>query len=318
MIKSFFEKRKICPACESKKITIRYQANYSDQAIKQYLIAFYSPQGGVEFQYIDNEEYILCDCKSCGLIFQKNIPNDFLMERLYEHWIDPVIAFENRNNRFKMNPGIHANYAKEIMTIGSYFKTSPSDTRFLDFGMGWSDWLLMANGFGYQCYGLELSESRIKYAESRGVKVIEWEQAKNLSFDFINTEQVFEHISEPLETLKELKTFLKPGGLIKISVPSANDIERRLKLMDWEAKKGTKNSLNNVAPLEHIQCFSRSSLINMAGIAGMTEVKIPLIKQWNNSSGWFHPKGFFRNLLIPVYRNLLRKQNYIFLTSKVN
>ena len=36
MIKSFFEKRKICPACESKEITIRYQVNYSDQAIKQY------------------------------------------------------------------------------------------------------------------------------------------------------------------------------------------------------------------------------------------------------------------------------------------
>ena len=318
MSKSFFEERKNCPSCGSKEITIRYQAKYSDQTIKQYLIEFYSPQGGIEFDYLDNEEYILCDCKSCGLIFQKNIPNDFLMERLYEHWIDPIKAFENRNSRFKMNPELYANYAKEIMTIGSYFKTSPSDTRLLDFGMGWSDWLLMANGFGYECFGLELSESRIKYAESRGVKIIEWEQAKNLRFDFINTEQVFEHISEPLETLKELKTFLKPGGLIKISVPTANDIERRLKLMDWGAKKGTRNSLNNVAPLEHIQCFSRSSLLQMAETAGMTEISIPIIRQWNNSSGWFQPKSFVRNLLIPLYRNLLKKQNYIFLTSKIN
>lgn len=316
MNKSFFEERKNCPSCGSNEITIQYEIKYSDQVIKKYLIEFYSPQGGIEFDYVDNEKYILCNCKSCGLIFQKNIPNDFLMERLYDHWIDPIKAFENRNSRFKTNPEIHSNYAKEIMTIGSCFKKSPSDTRLLDFGMGWGDWLLMANGLGYESYGIELSESRIKYAESKGTKVISWEQAENLRFDFINTEQVFEHISEPLETLKELKTLLKPGGIIKISVPTANDIDRRLKIMDWSAKKGTRNSLNNVAPLEHIQCFNRSSLINMAEAAEMKEFKISLFKQWNYSFGWLSLKGFARNLLIPIYRNILKRQNYIFLTPK--
>ena len=63
------------------------------------------------------------------------------------------------------------------------------------------------------------------------------EQAENLRFDFINTEQVFEHISEPLETLKELKTLLKPGGIIKISVPTADDINRRLKNNGLECKE---------------------------------------------------------------------------------
>jgi 2-polyprenyl-3-methyl-5-hydroxy-6-metoxy-1,4-benzoquinol methylase len=316
MSKSFFEERKNCPSCGAKETTVCYQAKYSDQAIKQYLIEFYSPQGGIEFDYLHNEEYILCKCKSCGLIFQKNIPNDFLMERLYEHWIDPIKAFENRNSRFKVNPEIYANYAKEILTIGSCFKKSPSDIRLLDFGMGWGDWLLMANGLGYESYGLELSTSRIKHAESKGINVISWEQAEGLRFEFINTEQVFEHISEPLETLKELKTLLKPGGIIKISVPTANDIERRLKLMDWGAKKGTRNSLNNVAPLEHIQCFNRLSLIKMAEAAGMKEFKISLIKQWNNSYGWLNLKGFARNLVIPIYRNILKRQNYIFLTPK--
>lgn len=315
MNKSWFDIRKRCPACKSEDIIIRYQIPYSDQSIKNHLVEFYSPQGGIEFEYLENEKYILCDCKSCGIIFQKNIPNDTLMERLYEHWIDPKIAFENRNIRFKINSSIYSNYAKEIMTIGSCFKSSPSDTRFLDFGMGWGDWLLMANGLGYESYGMELSESRIKYAESRGIKVINWEQAEKLNFDFINTEQVFEHIPEPLETLKSLKTLLKPGGMIKISVPTPNNINRRLRVMNWGAKKGTKDSLNDLAPLEHIQCFTLSSLKLMARKAGMSEVTIPLIRQWNSSFGWFKPKTFARNLLIPLYRNILRKQNYIFLKS---
>ena len=81
MSKSWFEERKCCPACGSEEISIRYQASYSDPEITQYLIDFYSPQGGVEFEYLLDAEYVLCDCESCSLIFQKNIPNDTVMER---------------------------------------------------------------------------------------------------------------------------------------------------------------------------------------------------------------------------------------------
>lgn len=316
MSESWFEERKSCPACGSNELTLRYRKLYSEQPIKQYLIDFYSPQGEVEFEYLKTEEYVLYDCRSCRTIFQKNIPNSALMERLYEHWIDPIKAFNN--HKVAMSQKIYANYAKEIMTVGSCFSTKRSDTKFLDFGMGWGDWLLMANGFGYQCFGLELSESRIKYAESRGLKAIRWQEAENLSFDFINAEQVFEHLPEPLETLKKLKMILKPGGLIKISVPTAIDIERRLKLMDWGAKKGTQYILDPIAPLEHIQYFRRSSLIHMAEIAGMTEKVIPLSQHWNNSFEWFQPRGLIRNALIPVYRSVLKMQSYIFLTSKTH
>ena len=68
---------------------------------------------------------------------------------------------------------IHSNYAKEIMIIGSCFKKSPSDTRLLDFGIPVGV-ITMVNGLGYESYGIELSESRIKYAESKGTKVISW------------------------------------------------------------------------------------------------------------------------------------------------
>lgn len=316
MNKSWFDERNSCPVCGSVKITIRYRIPYSNQSIKEHLIEFYSPQGGIEFKFLQNEDYILCDCEYCEIIFQKKIPNEYLMERLYEHWIDPKKALENRDNRFKINPGIYNNYINEIRNVSSCLKSSPSDTRFLDFGMGWGDWLLTANRLGFESYGLELSQSRIEYAESKGINVINWDEAKQLNFDFINAEQVFEHIPEPLKTLGELKKLLKPNGIIKISVPTPNNINRTLKLMDWKAKKGSKNSLNDVAPLEHIQCYTRSSLLIMAKLVGMTELTIPLIKQWNNSSDWFNPKSFIRNLLIPVFRNILKKQNYIFLKKE--
>jgi 2-polyprenyl-3-methyl-5-hydroxy-6-metoxy-1,4-benzoquinol methylase len=282
--------------------------------VKQYLIDFYSPQGGIDFEYLENEDYVLCDCQSCDLIFQKRIPNSKLMEILYGHWLDSDIIFENF--KLKRTRDRYAHYASEIHTIGSYFRADPPDITLLDFGMGWGDWLLMAQGFGYDCFGMELSKGKVEYAKSRGLKVLGWEDAENLRFDFINTEQVFEHIPEPLETLMQLKTLLKTNGLIKISVPRANNVEKLLGLMDWTAKKGTSNSLNPLAPLEHIQYFKRSSMIRMAELAGMSEVKIPLINQWDNTFGWFYPKGFVRNAFLPLYRNLLGSSNYIFLTPK--
>ena len=103
MSKSWFEERKCCPACGSEQISIRYQASYSDPKITQYLIDFYSPQGGVEFEYLSDAEYVLCDCESCSLIFQKNIPIFFICYSLIN--IDYSSYQDNKQNKTNTNSG---------------------------------------------------------------------------------------------------------------------------------------------------------------------------------------------------------------------
>jgi SAM-dependent methyltransferase len=176
----------------------------------------------------------------------------------------------------------------------------------------------MAKAFGCGAYGSELSKDRIAYAQSNGLKVVEWDELPMHQFNLINTEQVFEHIPNPLETLRHLKKALAPGGLIKISVPTANDIQRRLKIMDWKAKKTTKNSLNPVAPLEHINFYRRNSIIKMAGIAGLEEVLIPLKTQYQYTTGWTGLKKIAKNFYNPISKNTLKKINYLFFQSKLN
>ena len=178
--------------------------------------------------------------------------------------------------------------------------------------MGWGKWALMAKAFGCESYGSELSEERAKYASSNGIKIIEWNEIPKHSFDFINTEQVFEHISNPLGTLIYLKDALKSDGLFKISVPTANNITRRIKLMDWKAPKATRKSLNPVAPLEHVNYFRRNSLIKMAELAGLEEVVIPMLTQYKYTTNWFGAKRIAVNLLLPIYRNVLKRQNCLY------
>lgn len=179
--------------------------------------------------------------------------------------------------------------------------------------MGWSKWLFMARAFGCKPYGTELSEERVSHAISNGIHVVDWNEIPEFSFDFINTEQVFEHLAQPLETLMHLKSALKPGGVVKISVPYTGDIDFRLKTMNWTAKKGSRESLNAVAPLEHINCFRRNSIIKMGKKVGLREIQFSIRNQYKYLNGWSFNKKFIIKLLRPVMRNVLKKENYVLL-----
>jgi len=303
----WFESRKECPACFSGRFKIVYQSRYDESPVKDYLLGFYLPQGMVEFEYLKDASYRLCECENCGLIFQKDVPNDTLMERLYEHWIDPGKALSRHQ---KESIGYHLLLEQEVIKIISFIRKDPSDLCFLDFGMGWGDWAIEAKKKGCDAYGTELSEERIKYARSNGVKILKWDEIPEHSFDFINTEQVLEHLPDPLNTLRYLKSALKPDGIIKISVPAANNIRQRLKNMDWKARRGTRNSLNPVAPLEHLNFFTRDALLHIAAEAGMKEIVIPLGLEYKHLNFRGGLKWTVRGLLNPIRRNILKNQNY--------
>jgi 2-polyprenyl-3-methyl-5-hydroxy-6-metoxy-1,4-benzoquinol methylase len=307
----WFQDRVKCPICSSDDFKVIYDAPYEEPPLADYLVAFYSPQGAVEPQYLKGARYTLCECESCQAIFQKSIPNDFLMERLYEHWIDParIMRVRREENRFELC----CNAAQEVMQIVSFIGKNPSTLSFLDYGMGWGDWALMAKAFGCESYGTELSATRIEHARKNGIGILSFAELSSHRFDFINTEQVFEHLPDPLETLLHLKQALKPDGIIKISVPGSSDIARRLAAMDWAADRGAPNCLNAVAPLEHINCFRRKSNLKMASAAGMREVRVPMRTQYAYETDWSDPRKIAANLIRPFYRNVLRKPNYIFL-----
>jgi len=314
MKESHFETRKHCPTCESTNTIEVYSCSFLKSPVRDFLESFYSPQGKIGFEYLDGANFILEECNSCGTIFQKEIPSDFLMNKLYEEWIDPKKVFDLHLK--KDNLAKFWYYAQEVMMTIAFFNRIPSELKFLDFGMGWGKWCYMAKAFGCDIYGTELSKARIAYAQSQGVKVITWNEISDHSFDLINTEQVFEHIPEPLETLRYLKESLEPHGLIKISVPDGRDIKRRLKIGDWMAPKGSKNSLNPVSPLEHINCFKRASVIRMADIVGLELVTIPVSLQLAYATNWNGTKQIIKRLARPIYRNLFPRGTYLFFSQK--
>jgi hypothetical protein len=151
------------------------------------------------------------------------------------------------------------------------------------------------------------------HAQASGVKTITWDEVPERSFDFINAEQIFEHIPQPLETLRYLATALKKTGAIRISVPSARGIERRLETMNWDAPRRSRDSLMPVAPLEHINCFRRTSLRHMADRAGLEELILPLGIQFGHRTDWDSPMRVAKNFARPILRSIVRRDDCIYL-----
>lgn len=306
-----FVKRSVCPSCCSDRRQTLYACDYLAPPVKNYLESFYALQGGVEFDDLSGARYVLDECLDCGLIYQEEIPGDVLLTKLYDRWIAPEKVFGEDDHLVH-----YADYAQEVMMLIAWLDPAPGSLQVFDFGMGWGRWARIARAFGCNAYGTELSASRITYARSQGINVIAWDEIPAHQFDFINTEQVCEHLAHPLETLRYLAGSLKPGGLIKISVPNGGDFKRQLKVADWTAPKFSKNSLNAAAPLEHINCFNYGALMRMASLTGLEPVERPWPILLRYSLGADILPGMLKNILRIYFKGAYLKRLYYFFRRK--
>lgn len=309
-----FSTRKRCPACGSSSFLVRYEGPYCTGPIREYLERFYPSCSSDEFRVLDGFLYSLCECRSCHMIFQQHVPDDELSRRIYNEWINPENAHQRDDARYGVRQ--HLRDAKEILSIMSFLGKSPSSLTFLDYGMGWSKWALMAKAFGCRAVGCEVSADRMAYAEENGIEALSVDDVPTLSYDFINTEQVFEHLCNPRETLRMLVSALKPNGLVKISVPAAPDIKRRLALMDWAAPKGSRDSLNCVAPLEHLNLYTTQAISKMSEDLGTEIATIPMKIQYKYSIGFDSIVSIGKNILNPLRRKMRAQQGYWLLRKR--
>ncbi len=296
---SFFVERKECPACNSSAIEDVYSCRYIESPVRDYLDSFYQSQGKIEYDYLKDADYHLCNCSTCGALFQKWIPNDFLSDKLYDEWIDPDAAFQRHQQ--KNNLDYLGKKAGEIIQIIGYFNLPPHQLHLLDFGMGWCQWANMARAFGCNCSGSEISAERIEFAESQGLEVIPLEKLPDEHFDFINSEQVFEHLPNPLEILNILQKALKPHGLLRINVPDGSKIRRNIKKGNWTFPAEPNRVVNPISPLEHINCYSGYSMARMADATGLRIIKMPIPVQLKYNVNISGLSGMLKKIVRPFY-----------------
>ena len=159
----------------------------------------------------------------------------------------------------------------------------PYGRRVLDFGCGYGYWCQTAKAFGFSVFGTEIDDVSRSHALSMNIQLVDFTEENNENFDFINPEQVFEHLERPLAILEMLSRHLNPGGFMRISVPNAQYIEEGIRNgANWYSPKKTKykwgnkkRDLNPIVPIAHINGFTQHSLRKMAEKVDLTPYQIP-------------------------------------------
>ena len=292
-----FIKRIVCPICSCKEKFILKSLSYSDSKVFIFLQTYYS--GRVPKLVVEDVNYVIAKCIGCGLIYQENILNDQNMFQLYENWILSEDSFKKKQGPIEMYTG----YAREIVNISKIFKKPPHEIDVLEFGMGWGFWLRLANAYNFNVTGVELSKSRIDNANKSGLHIIKSIDQADKKYDYIYANQVFEHLSEPLNTLINLKKVLKPNGVIYLQFPSSRGIEKKLNSNNWNACKDA------LQPLEHINCFTKRSIKKLALEAGL-HLSI------SNLKPIFTKRGGLIGPLIKIFRNLLYTSEIVLINKK--
>lgn len=297
--------RSCCPACLSVPLTEVYREPYTSDGIQSYLKTQYE---GKASHTADDCLYVLARCQNCGLSFQKYIPGDQFLGEIYNSWV-PGTDFEREHRNYSLDE--YRYLAEQVQFVIQHLGRPPADVRMLDFGFGWAHWSRMAMAYGCRVSGVELSQERGAHGQSVGIELLTLDGLPDQAFDFIHTEQVFEHLTEPRAVLDRLVAALAPGGLIKISVPDAVASLKKIEGGQSFASLSAKDKMP-IAPLEHINAFSHASLVAFGKAAGLRPVRPSFYRLYNSASGLLQLKNLARVLARPVYRHVFPRNTFVY------
>ena len=137
----------------------------------------------------------------------------------------------------------------------------------LDFGCGAGQFLELATRLKANAIGVDIGEPNTTRLKARGLNVFRGTldefvaQARPQSFDVITSSHVFEHLHDPVEALRLLRSLLKPDGMIWIAVPNAANWGYRTLRGKWYATQVPRH-------LHHFTPSSLRTLIERAGLSG--------------------------------------------------
>jgi len=179
---------------------------------------------------LDFSSYI---CKNCGLIFTSPYICDKSLPLYYNKFYHPLHFGTAKpiEDLFSKGQG-----SKIFNFVKAYLNSS--DIKIFEMGAGCGTNLLkFANtakkyNIAVDCYGIEYNEDYVSYGNKKGLKLTsnsieEYANKTNDKFDLIILSHVFEHLTDPFDTLNYLKKILHEDTILYIEVPGVLSLKER-------------------------------------------------------------------------------------------
>ncbi len=253
------------------------------------------------------ENYEVYYCKPCEFAFQRIAPESHEIVELYSlHQDESAILAEIAAQKLHW----FAHMTEEILVARQLLPAGR--LRVLDFGCNWGKWASMALAFGCEVDAVEVNPVAAKFCQSRGIRIVNPDDLEPSSYQFINVDQVLEHLTNPLEVTKKLVKCLAPKGIMKWSTPREKYLVRNLRVAQETSDDSilSPEHIDALAPLLHINLFSNHSLRVLGANVGLKPVSLPFFKWLGAGQLWNIPRQLGRNLTVP-YKRWSRQGTYL-------
>lgn len=158
-------------------------------------------------------KYMLLTCCTCGLWFKDFRPS---IETLQKHYEDLDV---------EKSPWDYNHRLPHERKIDSFLSRLPPGSKVLDYGC-WTGRLLAPHSSRLKVYGVEPNIEAARIATQNGLEILGASAAHINApydhFDCITMVDVFEHLSDPVVTLKELVSIIRPSGRLLIVTGQTN------------------------------------------------------------------------------------------------
>lgn len=267
-----------CPLCHSQQLVVLFVARDT----------LHSMPG----------EWGVHSCRDCGLMLTSPRPDPATMPGYYPKDYQPFGAphapTEDRSAMAALK-----RLARELTDPKEHvLPRGLAPGRALEVGCGSGRYLAQLAGSGWRVEGLEPdAETADRLRETTGLPVttasVREASFDPESFDLVVAVMVLEHLHEPLEDLRCIHSWLRPGGHLAGSVPNAASWEFGFFKRDWYALQ---------VPT-HLFHFTPTTLIRLLEKAGLDQIRI--YQQRNVSNLMIHLGRFLQRHGLPGARTCL-------------
>jgi 2-polyprenyl-3-methyl-5-hydroxy-6-metoxy-1,4-benzoquinol methylase len=239
----------LCNLCGADHYTVVYDTlvkeqedNYSDS----YKITDHS-----------NVAVRIVKCCKCGLIYTNPRIDQTRIHQNYTSMADDYYVQEEAGRR------------KSADSILKYLGKINKKGRILDVGCATGFLLDQARKGGWEVYGVELSSWAVDYARNKlqlpnitQGSLKEADYPANF-FDAVVLKDVIEHLTDPKETLEQIRHVLKPSGIMCCNTPDIDSLASKILGAKWW---GIKQS--------HLTYFNKNSLSALFKATGFVPLKV--------------------------------------------
>jgi SAM-dependent methyltransferase len=249
----------------------------------------------------------LLRCQGCGIVFLSPQPPPRMLSAVYaEEYHSHAATAAPSGRLFKaMRALCLLPYRLRFGHEGGTFPPF-GQGRLLDVGCGTGDYLSAMAALGWQCCGCDISGPAVTVARRRvpHAKIyrgtldgLPWGRD---SFEAVSLWHTFEHVQDPVGTLKRIRDLLVPGGRLVVAVPNIDSLEARALGGRWA----------EIDIPGHLFFFSVQTLRALLGRAGFAGLRLrPQVHPSTVSDAL----GFLLDDLLGIERSCQRRWLYYML-----